>query len=98
MDYALSRVLRTTEDVRLMSQSHLSFQFLNETKQVEQQYNTLSYTISDNITKEPPVEVRGLDNVYTVVEIITAIAAVIGEKNMLLHFCWCVKATRNGHV
>ncbi len=31
-----------------------------------------------NATEGPPVEIRSLDNIYTIVEIITAVAAVIG--------------------
>ena len=67
-------------NVRMVSESHLSVQILNETK------NTWTYTHNDNVTKEPPIEVRGLDNVYTVVEIITAVAAVIGKASSILPF------------
>ena len=66
-------------DVKMVSESHLSVQILNETKHHELHSNTWAYVHNDNVTKEPPIEVRGLDNVYTVVEIITAVAAVIGK-------------------
>ena len=66
-------------DVKMVSESHLSVQILNETKNHELHSNTWAYVHNDNVTKEPPIEVRGLDNVYTVVEIITAVAAVIGK-------------------
>ena len=69
--------------VKMVSESHLSVQILNEilneTKHHELHSNTWAYVHNDNVTKEPPIEVRGLDNVYTVVEIITAVAAVIGK-------------------
>ena len=66
-------------DVKMVSDSHFSVHVLNETKHHELPSNTWAYAHNINVTKEPPIEVRGLDNVYTVVEIITAVAAVIGK-------------------
>ena len=37
-----------------------------------------------NATEGPPVEIRSLDNIYTIVEIITAVAAVIGMSYIRL--------------
>ena len=67
--------------MKTVSESHLALQVLNDTKQRELHVdNTFPSPFSDNVTKEPPTEVRGLNNVYTVVEIIVAVAAVIGES------------------
>ncbi len=80
MDYSYTDYAgyKTTDELRLVSEPHLSFQFFNDTKPRPLLSNTLSYTVSENVTEPPPIQARGLNNVYTVVEIFTAVAAVIG--------------------